>query len=242
MLDPKEINLEPIPLGKSTRMSYRDKDLPAYVYTEILYLDKDVHSFINIYELIGKMDKGLNNISAFELSAVFVNYSIIMDAKSNKAILDKIKFNYKGVYDCMLRTWFYLIAKDGIKKPGLEIKDGPSIILKIAKNMNYPNMNNTNFTKITIEESIIQENTEIPNVPGIYQFGKLSLSSNKNVYRLKSNIEETYMRIEFSRVSDKFKYVIGITPDDTETFSFDGYEKCDKNGKEVINFNPNRQN
>jgi hypothetical protein len=185
------------------------------------------------------MDKGLNNISPFELNAALVNDSVIMDAKLNKAILDKIEFNYKGVYDPMLRTGFVLITKDDIKKSGLEIKDGPSVILKITKNMNYPNMKDTKFTRVTIETSIIQENTEIPVVPGIYQFGKLSLSSNKNVYRLKSIIKEKYMRIEFSSVSDKIKYVIGVTPDDTETHSFDDYDKDDKNGKEVITFDSN---
>ena len=242
MLRPKEINFDQIPLGKSTRMAYRDTDLPVYVYTELFYLDKDLHSFINIYELIGKMDKSLNNISPFELNAALVNDSVIMDAKLNKAILDKIEFNYKGVYDPMLRTGFVLITKDDIKKSGLEIKDGPSVILKIAKNLNYPNMKDTKFTRVTIETSIIQENTEIPIVPGIYQFGKLSLSSNKNVYRLKSSNAEKYMRIEFSSISDKIKYVIGITPEDTETHSFKDYKKDDKNGKEVITFdsNPNK--
>ena len=239
MLRPKEINLDQIPLGKSTRMAYRDTDLPVYIYTEIYYLEKDVHSFINIYELIGNNDKSLNNISAFEISAALVNDSVIMDAKLNKEILDKVIFDKKGVYDPMLKTGFVLITKDEIKKSGLEIKDGPSVILKITKNMNYPGMKDTNFSRVSIEASIIQEDTEIPIVPGIYQFGKLSLSSNKNVYRLKSNINEKYMRIEFSSVSDKIKYVIGVTQDDTETFSFDDYDKDEKNGKEVIKFNSN---
>ena len=181
----------------------------------------------------------MNNISAFEISAALVNDSVIMDAKLNKEILDKVIFDKKGVYDPMLKTGFVLITKDEIKKSGLEIKDGPSVILKITKNMNYPDMKDTNFSRVTIEASIIQEDTEIPIVPGIYQFGKLSLSSNKNVYRLKSNINEKYMRIEFSSVSDKIKYVIGVTQDDTETFSFDDYDKDEKNGKEVIKFNSN---
>ena len=116
MLRPKEINLDQIPLGKSTRMAYRDTDLPVYIYTEIYYLEKDVHSFINIYELIGNIDKSLNNINAFEISAALVNDSVIMDAKLNKEILDKVKFDKKGVYDPMLKTGFVLITKDEIKK------------------------------------------------------------------------------------------------------------------------------
>ena len=172
MLRPKEFNFDQIPLGKNTRIAYRDTDLPAYVYTEIFYLKKDVHSFINIYELEGTMEKGLYNISAFEISAALVNDSIIMDAKLNKTILDKIEFKYKGVYDPMLNTGFVLITKEDIAKSKLEIKDGPSVILKITKNMKYPKMQDTKFSRVTLEASIIQEDTEIPIVPDIYQYVK----------------------------------------------------------------------
>ena len=239
MLRPKEFNFDQIPLGKNTRIAYRDTDLPAYVYTEIFYLKKDVHSFINIYELEGTMEKGLYNISAFEISAALVNDSIIMDAKLNKTILDKIEFKYKGVYDPMINTGFVLITKEDIAKSKLEIKDGPSVILKITKNMKYPKMQDTKFSRVTLEASIIQEDTEIPIVPDIYQYGKLSLSSDKNVYRLKSNINEKYMRLEFSSVSDNIKYVIGVTEKDTDTFSFDEYEVVNKNGKDIITFDSN---
>jgi hypothetical protein len=153
--------------------------------------------------------------------------------------LDKIEFKYKGVYDPMINTGFVLITKEDIAKSKLEIKDGPSVILKITKNMKYPKMQDTKFSRVTLEASIIQEDTEIPIVPDIYQYGKLSLSSDKNVYRLKSNINEKYMRIEFSSVSDNIKYVIGVTEKDTDTFSFDEYEVVNKNGKDIITFDSN---
>ena len=239
LLRPSQINLDEIPLGKSTNMDYRDTDLPVYVYTEIFYLEKDVHAFIKINELVGKMEGGLQNIPPFELSAALVNDTVIMNAKLDKNVIEGLNFEYKGVYDPMIKTGFVLITKEEIKKKNLQIADGPSVILKISKNMNYPKMKDTNFIRVSIETSIIQDNTEIPAIPGVYQYGKLSLSSVKNIYRLKTNRAEKYMRIHFSSGSDKINYVIGISNETTSTFSFAGYEDSNVHGKQVITFDSN---
>ena len=239
LLRPSTINLDEIPLGKSTRMAYRDTDLPVYVYTEIFYLDKDVQAFINIYELIGEMEGGLNNIPPFELSATLVNDTVIMDAKLDKNIIERLNFEYKGVYDPILKTGFVLITKEEIAKKDIKIIDGPSVILKISKNMNYPKMKETSFTRVTIETSIIQDNTEIPIIPEIYHFGKLALTSPSNVYRLKTSGTEKYMRIQFSSGSNNIKYIIGITPDANSNFPFSEYEENYINGKKVITFDSN---
>ena len=237
LLRPSDINLDGIPLGKSTRIAYRETDFPVYIYTEIFWLDKDVHSFINIYEVIGKMEGGLQDIEPFELSATLVNDTVIMDAKLNKKILEDLTFEYKGVYDPMIKTGYVLITKEDIKNKNIQIKDGPSVIIRVTKNLKYPNMKDTIFTRLTLEASIIQDNSEIPTPPDVYQYGKLSLTSNKNVYRLKANQAEHYMRIQFSGASDKIRYVIGKTPDDTSTFSFPDYEDKNTTINNVITFN-----
>ena len=239
LLRPPEINLDNIPLGKSTRMAYRDTDLPVYVYTEIFYLDKDVQAFINIYELIGQMEGGLQNIAPFELSAALVKDTVIMDAKLNKKVLEELNFEFKGVYDPMIKTGLVLITKDDIKNKNIKIADGPSVILKISKNMDYPKMKETIFSRVTLEASIIQENTEIPAIPEIYQYGKLSLSSNKNIYRLKTSIAEKFMRIQFASASEKIQYIIGISKDSSSNFAFENYKDVTINGKQVITFNSN---
>ena len=242
LLRTSKINLDEIPLGKSTRMAYRDTDLPVYVYTEIFYLDKDVQAFINIYELIGEMEGGLNDIAPFELSAILVNDTVIMDAKLDKSIIEGLNFEYKGVYDPMLKTGFVLITKEEIAKKNIQIMDGPSVILKINKNMYYPKMKETTFTRLTIETSIIQDNTEIPIIPEIYQFGKLALTSNNNIYKLKTSKAEKYMRIQFSSGCDNIKYIIGINPESTSTFSFPEYEDNYINGKREIIFDSDPSN
>ena len=239
LLRPTEINLDEIHLGKSTRMAYRDTDFPLYIYSDIAYLDKDIHASFNLYELIGEMESGLQKIEPFKISAALVCYNTIMNAKLDKNILEGLNFEYKGIYDPMIKTGFVLITKKDIKNKNFEKKDSPCIILKIIKNKNYPKMENTNFTRITLEASIIQDNTGIPIIPGIYQPGKLSLSSDKNIYKLKSNKAKKYMRIQLSLGSNKIKYVIGVTPNDTSSFSFQEYEDKKQNGKQIITFDSN---
>ena len=242
LLRPKDINLDGIPLGKSTRMAYRDTDLPVYIYTEIFYLDKDVHSFINMYELVGEMEGGLQEKVPFEFSATLVNDTIVMDAKQDKKILENLKFEFKGVYDPMIKSGVVLITKNDIAKSKLEIKDGPTVILKISKNMEYPKMKDTKFKRLTIEASINQDNTEIPTVPEVYQYGKLGLLSEKNVYKLKTKKSENYMRIHFSSCSDKIRYVISNSPDGKETSPFNEFEDIFAYGKQVITFNSDADN
>ena len=239
LLRPSQINLDGIPLGKSTNMDYRDTDLPVYVYTEIFYLENDVHAFIKMNEVIGKIEGGLQNIPPFELNAALVNDTVIMNCKLDKNAIERLNFEYKGVYDPMIKTGFVLITKEEIKKKNIKIEDGPSVILKISKNMNYPKMKDTIFTRVSIETSIIQDNTEIPAIPEVYQYGKLALSSEKNIYRLKTNLAEKYMRIEFSSGCNQIKYVIGTTNSTSSTYSFEEYEDTNINGKQVITFNSN---
>jgi len=114
-----KINIDGIPLGKSTRIAYREADLPVYIYTEIWYYNNDVQAFINIYELLGEMEGGLQSIVPFELSAAVVNDTVIMDAKLNKEILHRINFEFKGVYDPMIKTGFVLITKEDIKRKNI---------------------------------------------------------------------------------------------------------------------------
>ena len=61
------------------------------------------------------MEGGLQDIEPFELSATLVNDTVIMDAKLNKKILEDLTFEYKGVYDPMIKTGYVLITKEDIK-------------------------------------------------------------------------------------------------------------------------------
>jgi hypothetical protein len=100
-------------------------------------------------------------------------------------------------------------------------------------------MKDNDFTRVTIETSIIQDDTEIPAVPEVYQYGKLALTSEKNIYRLKTDKTEKYMRIQCAAGSDKIRYVIGTTNKTTTTSSFSEFEDVNINGKQVITFDSN---
>ena len=45
-----------------------------------------------------------------------------MDAKLNKKILEDLTFEYKGVYDPMIKTGYILIKKEDIKNKNIQIK------------------------------------------------------------------------------------------------------------------------
>ena len=68
------------------------------------------------------MEGGLQDIEPFELSATLVNDTVIMDAKLNKKILEDLTFEYKGVYEPIIKTGNVLIKKEDIKIKNIQIK------------------------------------------------------------------------------------------------------------------------
>ena len=99
-----------------------------------------------------------------------------------------------------------------------------------------------NFSRINLEASIIQDKSNIPVVPEVYQYGKLSLNNEVNTYRLKTDKARKYMRIQFSPNSKNINFSFSNKPGDklNSTFSELNYEFI--NGKQVITFdsNPNQ--
>ena len=48
-----------------------------------------------------------------------VNDTVIMDAKLNKKILEDLTFEYKGVYEPIIKTGYVLIKKEDIKNKNI---------------------------------------------------------------------------------------------------------------------------
>ena len=235
LLRPPTVNLDEITMGRSTQIAYRNTDLPVYFYSQLRDLDKDTNIFVNLYELIGDNYLRFTSNIPFEISATLVNNSFIMSAKLEPTLLDNLNFEFKGIYDSMIKTAFVLIKKNDIKKKEFDPSDGLSIFVKVSKNKDYPQLKN--FTRVNLEASVIQDNSTIPVVSDIYQYGKLSLSSNINIYKLKTDKTKKFMRIHYSPNSKHTKYSISFTPGSKKNSALKDMTNKFINGKSVITFN-----
>lgn len=230
LLRPSDVDLDEIQLGQATQIGYRNTDFPVYIYSKIKDIS-DTHIFVNLYELGGDSFSQFTTQIPFEISVTFLNESDIMNAKLYYQFLNNLEFKFKGVYDPMIKTGFVLIKKTDINL------DYPNVVIKISKNKDYPGMKN--FTRISLEASVIQDNSDIPVLSDIYHYGKLSLETDINVYKLRTDRGGKYMRIHFSPNSDNIKYSISKNPGDKSTSYFVEYKNEAINGKRVITFNSN---
>ena len=73
--------------------------------------------------------------------------------------------------------------------------------------------------------------------PNIYQYGKLSLSNTKNIYKLKTEKSKIFMKIHFSSNSLNINYIINTKPEISENIQFKDYICEIINGKSIITFN-----
>ena len=237
-----QLNMIKIPFGKTTKISYNNTDLPVYIYSLVPKLDNDINIFINLYELIGESYSKLSKDVPFEIKATFVNKSSILQFKSNHELLSNLHFAFNGIFDPMINIGYILIKKEDIFNKYSNYIKNPIIIIKVSKSNKYSVMKV--FNKINIESTIIQDNSNIPITPNIYQYGKLSSLNSKNIYKLKTDKSQKYMRIEFSANNLNMNCTINIYPEISEKIVFKDYKAETVYGKSIIIFDsePERYN
>ena len=236
LLRSSKINLDEIQMGKSNQIAYRNTDLPVYIYSKLITLE-DTNIFVNLYELVGEKYTQFTNEIPFEISALISNESTIMDIKLNSEKINNLKFDFKGVYDSTIKTGLILITKEQFNERQIKIENNPFLIIKVSKNKDYPQMKS--FTRINLEASVIQDKSNIPVSPEVYQYGKLSLSNEVNTFRLKTDKARIYMRIQYSPNSQNIDFSFSIEPGAKFNSTFSEMNAEFINGKHVITFNSN---
>ena len=229
-----KLNMVEIPFGKSTKISYNNTALPVYIYSLVPKLDNDINIFINLYELIGESYSKLSKDIPFEIKATLVNESSILQFKSNHELLNNLNYKFNGIFDPMINIAYILIKREDILNKYSNYLNNPVIIIKVSKSNKYSTMKVLN--KINIESTIIQDNSNIPITPNIYQYGKLSSLNAKNIYKLKTDKSQKYMRIQFSANNLNMNYTINIYPEISEKIEFKDYTAETIYGKSIIIF------
>jgi hypothetical protein len=140
----------------------------------------------------------------------------------------------------MIRTGLIFISKEQLDNKAIKFEFKPYVLIKVTKNKNYPNMKT--FTRINLEASIIQDNSNIPISPKVYQYGKLSLGKDHNTFRLKPEKSRKYMRIHFSPNSQSINFAVSLEPGAKTNYTFPEITSQFINGKGVFTFNsePNK--
>ena len=140
----------------------------------------------------------------------------------------------------MIKTGLIFISKEQLDNKAIQFEFKPYILIKVTKNKDYPDMKT--FTRINLEASIIQDNSNIPISPKVYQYGKLSLGKDHNTFRLKPEKSRKYMRIHFSPNSPRINFAVSLEPGAKTNYTFPEITSQFINGKGVFTFDsePNK--
>ena len=176
-----------IPFNKMSLLSYNEIKLPINLYSIIENFDNDLNLIFNLRE-----SYSTNNLN-YNIKGIISNYSL---SYNEIKMHDEInKSQIKGVYDPVTKVASLLISKEIIQNAKKNIIDTPTLYFSI----NEQNENNALIiNSLKAISYTISENSDIEAEENKYYYGKLSLDTKINSFKLKINDQKKYMLIQFN--------------------------------------------
>ena len=186
-------NFDEIVNGKSLEMSYRDTDLPVYIYSKLdSTLENDIIVAVTFKD--SEIDtKGVISEPPLEVKAAIAKENTIYRAKKNPELSPTLENTMPGSYDPAIKTAIvflsYYITRDFNIKP----EDNPTLYLSLQKNIFVPK----DYKNFNVEAQITRLNSGMVPVEKTYNYG-VFMASNINYYKLKTDKNKKYMLIEIA--------------------------------------------
>ena len=204
-LRPNLINFDEFILGKSFNLNYRKTDFPLTLYFKIDNSYKDTNAFITIYSIDGGFRKVVEE-KEFDIFGTILSESTLFNIRNNPEIDIKKDNLIKGIYDSSKRVCLLSLNSTDLEKYKVTEGENSNLVLRISKNSNEGNADI--FNHISIEGTVIQDESLIPVTEKVYQFGKLKKGSDKMVYKLSTNLAQNIMFLIFSSNSNLLNFKI----------------------------------
>ena len=187
------INFDEIIYGKSLEMSYRDTDLPVYIYSKI---DSNIlgDMIVAVTFKDSEIDtKGVSSLPRIEVKAVIAKENTIYKSKKNPELSPTLENTMPGSYDPALKTATVFLLYRIIKNFNLKPEDNPTLYLSLQKNIFVPK----DYSNFNVEAQITRINSGVVPVEKTYNYGVFS-GNNYNYYKLKIDKNKNFMLIELA--------------------------------------------
>ena len=208
-----KINFDELGFGKSFNLNYRDTHFPLNLYFKLDNLQKDTNAFVTIYTMEG-VERKLLEEKEFNVYATILSDNTIYKIRSNPEIDIKIDDLIPGIYDPSKRVCLISFKSSDMEKFYIPENESPNLVIRISKNSNKAEEDIYNH--LSIEGTVIQDDSLIPVTEKVYQHGKLKKDSEKIVYKLSTNTAQNIMYIIFSSNSDLLDFKISMDQEDNE--------------------------
>ena len=219
----QEANYDEIDYGKSLEISYKDTDLPIVLYSKILNEYRDINIAITFRD--NEIDEGDEyDFSPLFVSAQLVKESTIYAGKKDKELAPPFDRGIFGHYDTALKTAQVFLNEDTIKEFGIKEEDNPTIYISVEKGIE---VKTDIFDKFSIEAQVSGVNDGVIPVEKVYYYGRVRGTNwGYNFYRLKTDKNRPFMRIQIAFNSDNLNYAISNSAATRNNCSFYKVEKA----------------
>ena len=227
-------NFDEVTYGNSLEISYRDTDLPIYLYSKEVDYANDINLAVTFrdsqFETEGEYD-----VPPIIVRAYLDKRDVIYAAKSNPEFEPPDENKMDGIYDVAIKTaWVFL--SDIIMNTHFVIdpEKYPTILFYVGKNPEYKK--EKVYNTFSVEAQFSRANNLVIPVEKVYNYAKYNgiLTS---YYKLKNEKSKKYMKISLSFNGDALSWAVGpINAHQNET---DLNVKTEySNGKYLITIEP----
>ena len=218
-------NIDQVKVGRSTEINYRQTEFPLNFFARLT--DKDIAISFTFYNYFMEKDKLLEyDGPMFDIWGKVISEADALNARMDGKNMPKKIGSVAGIFDGAFGTLF--LNSTEIDKFGIKEKDNPYLFFSVE----MKDQKTFEYNGISMEVSILREQSEkeldyfAPEY--IYLNGKLSNNEEmykpRFVYKLKTDSDYPYMKIEFASNSDLVKWEIGYDSQLTQKISKEGVE------------------
>ena len=197
-----ENNFDEVTYGKSIELTYRETDLPIYLYSKISSYFNDL--FIAVTFMDSEIDtEGELPYPPIKVKASLAKESTIYKSKQNPELSPISDKSLTGSYDPAIRTAIVFLSNTIIKNYNIKLADNPTLYLSLEKNELYDKI----YSKFNIEAQFSKVNGALIPVEKTFNYGKHNLYYT-NYYRLRKDINKKYMALEISFNSKYLNFAV----------------------------------
>ena len=205
------VNIDEIKIDETSEISYKEADFPIYFFSKIFDYDKSINIFFNLHNSIYTSDEYFSRKLASKeliIKGTILNENMIYEIQKDASKIPELsKLEIEGIYDSVIQVGNMVLSKEFIMQKFVE---KPILFLAIEKNKNIEQFF---YKSIRGEIGISTINGDAPVTQKLYQFGKIKDYYSINSYKLKSDSNTKYMRIQFSANSKYVNFAINQIPD-----------------------------
>ena len=187
-----ENNFDEVTYGKSIELSYRETDLPVYLYSKIGSYYNDL--IIAVTFMDSEEDKeGVLPEPPIAVKASLAKESTVYKAKLNPELSPGSEKTLSGQYDPALRTAVVFLSRNLIQNFNIKLEDNPTLYLALEKSEN----SNIKYSKFNLEAQFTKVNGALIPVEKTFNYGRHNMYYT-NYYRLRKDKNKKYMALELA--------------------------------------------